>query len=134
MAQAVAFPDVEAIVIAYLNAQYTARGETATAHGQVPNPRPARFTIAPRLGGPARNVVVDQPTLGIECWGPTFGAAHDLCRLTRALIRAMEGQVIGGVMFYGVSEFAGPTRLPDPESNVPRYIYTPSLTCRGAPI
>lgn len=134
MAQPVAFPDVEALVVDYLTDQYALRGETATAHTQVPNPRPSRFVLVPRVGGPARNIVVDQPTLGIECWAPTAGAAYELCRLTRALIGALAGQSIEGVMFYAVGEFAGPTQLPDPDSNQARYIYTPTLTCRGTTI
>lgn len=134
MAQPIAFPDVEQLVVDYLTEQYAARSETAIVHTQTPNPRPQRFTLVPRVGGPARNVVVDQPTLAVECWAPTTGAAHDLCQLTRALIGALAGQTISGVMFYSVSEFAGPQQLPDPDSNQARYIYTPSLTCRGVPI
>jgi len=37
-------------------------------------------------------------------------------------------------MFYSVGELAGPTQLPDPDSNQDRYIYTPTLTCRGTTI
>lgn len=134
MMQPILFPDVESLVVGYLNTEYTARGNTARAHTKVPNPRPQAFTIVPRLGGTNRNVVVDQPTLGIECWGPTEGAAFDLCALTRALIGALAGRTINGVMFYSVAELSGPTQLPDPESNQARYIYTPTLTCRGEPI
>lgn len=132
MAPAILFPDVEQLVVDYLSDQYTARSIAATAHTAVPNPRPTLFTLAPRLGGTTRNVVVDQPTLGIECWGPTPGAAYALCALTRALIGGLAGQTIGGVMFYAVAELAGPTQLPDPDSTQARYVYTPSLTCRGA--
>jgi hypothetical protein len=134
MPQPVAFPDVEAIVIAYLTGEYAARSIAASAHSKVPNPRPALFTIVPRIGGARRNLVVDQPTLGVECWGPSNTAAFELCAVTRALIGAMEGRTIGGVMFYGFAELAGPTQLPDPDSNQARYVYTPSLTCRGTTI
>jgi hypothetical protein len=132
MAQPILFPDVEQLVVDYLTEQYTARGVAATAHTAVPNPRPVLFTLVPRLGGTTRNIVVDQPTLGIECWGPTAGAAFELCALTRALVGGLAGQTLAGVMFYAVAELAGPTQLPDPDSNQARYVYTPSLTCRGA--
>jgi len=129
--EAITFPDVEKLLVDYLTAAYAARSETATVHTIVPNPRPARFTLVPRVGGPARNLVVDEPTIGIECWAATPGAAHDLCQLTRALIRALPGQVLAGVAFYTVGELSGPQQLPDPDSNQARYIYTPTLTCRG---
>ena len=134
MAPVIAFPDVVALLVSYLTAGFADRSETATVHTQVPNPRPAKFVLVPRVGGPARNVVVDSPTIGVECWAATPGQAHDLAQLTRALIRALPGQSVSGVMFYSVAEFAGPQQLPDPDSNQARYIYTPSLTCRGASI
>jgi len=134
MSQPVAFPDVEALLVEYLTTEFTARSETASVHTQAPDPRPDRFVLVPRAGGPSRNLVVDAPTIAVECWAATPGAAYDLCRLTRALIGALAGQVVGGVMFYAVGEFAGPQKLPDPDSNQARYIYTPTLTCRGTAI
>lgn len=134
MAQAVAFPDVESLLVDYLTGAFAARSETASVHTQVPNPRPSRFVLVPRVGGPARNLVVDNPTIGVECWADSAGAAHDLCQLTRALLRALPGRTVGGVMVYSVAELAGPQQLPDPASQQARYIYTPTLTCRGTAI
>lgn len=132
--QPVVFADVEALLVDYLTTQFAARSETATVHTRVPNPRPSRFVLVPRVGGTTRNVVVDTPTIGVECWAATPGAAYELCSLTRALIGALPGQVLDGVMFYSIGEFAGPQQLPDPDSNQARYIYTPTLTCRGTSI
>jgi hypothetical protein len=132
--QPILFPDVEALLVDHLTARYAALGESASVHTAVPNPRPERFTLVPRLGGVARNVVVDTPTIGVECWAATEAQALALCQLTRAIIRAMPGTVVGGVMFYSVGELAGPTKLRDPASDQARYIYTPTLTCRGTAI
>ena len=134
MAQPVLFPDVEALLVDYLTSEFTGRGESATVHVTVPHPRPAAFVIVPRIGGQARNFVVDTPTIGVEAWAGTDQRALELCQLARAFIRALPGQTLAGTMFYSVGEFAGPTRLPDPLSQQSRYIYTPTLTCRGTAI
>ena len=134
MAEAIAFPDVEALLVTYLTAALAARGDTATVHVSVPTERPARFVLVPRVGGPRRNAFVDAATIAVECWAGTPGQAHDLCRLVRALLSAAAGTVVGGVPVYRVDEAAGPANLPDPLSQQARYILTVSVAVRGAAI
>jgi len=134
MAEAIAFPDVEALFQSYLTAELGNRGDTATVHTAVPNPRPNRFVLVPRLGGQRRNTVVDDATIGVECWAATNGQAQALAQLVRALIHAAQGTTLAGVQIYRVQEFAGPARLPDPESHQARYVLTVSVSVRGTAI
>lgn len=127
----IGFPDVEDLLVRYLSEQLPLYNDTATAHTQIPNPRPDRFVVVPRVGGPLRNLVVDEPTIGVECWAVTPVLAFSLARLVRALLGALPGQTVAGVPFYTYAEFTGPTNLPDPESGQARYILTAALTVRG---
>lgn len=129
--EVVIFPDVEDLLVTYLTAELAARSDPATVHTTVPNPRPDRFVLVPRVGGPKASLVVDNPTIGIECWAATAGQALGLCQLVRGLVHALPGRTVAGVPFYRTSEFAGPANLPDPASNQSRYILTVSLRVRG---
>lgn len=130
--QVIVFPDVEDLLVTYLSAELAARGDTATVHVTVPNPRPDRFVLVPRVGGPKRSLVVDEPTIGIECWAATPAQALGLCELVRGLVHALPGRTVAGVAFYRTGEFAGPGNLPDPESNQARYVLTVWVRVRGA--
>lgn len=134
MGETIVFPDVEALLVDHLTERLAALGDAATVHVTVPNPRPSRFVLVPRVGGPARNLVVDSATIATECWAATPGQAHDLCQLVRGLIHATAGRTIGGITVYAVGEVAGPANFPDPLSSQPRYIFTASVQCRGAAI
>lgn len=134
MAEVIAFPDVEDALVTYLTAELAARGDTASVHVRVPTTRPDRFVRVPRLGGQQASLVVDNPTIAVECWAKTDAQAAGLARLTRALIRALRGQTTAGVTFYDVTEFAGPANLPDPDSNQSRYVFTVALQTRGIAI
>lgn len=123
----VLYADATALAIDYLAAQYDLRGVDASIGSQVPNPRPASFVLARRLGGPRGTAVSDRPQIAIECWAPSDEAAHDLAQLTRALLHNWPST--GDV--YRVDEFAGPAVLPDPTSNQPRYVFTVQVHVRG---
>lgn len=132
MVEVIVFPDVEDLLVTYLGAELTARGDTATVHTRVPAPRPDRFVLVPRVGGTRRSLVVDSPTIGFECWAATDTAAEGLCSLVRGLVFALPRQPpVRGVQFYRVDEFGGPTNLPDPVSNQSRYVFTAAVSCRG---
>lgn len=127
MTETIAFPDVETLLVGYLKAQLAARSDTATVATKVPNPRPRRLVRLLRAGGARKNLVIDSPTVVVECWDADETAAAELVRLVRALIWAMPGT--SGV--YRVGEFAGPASQPDPESGSPRYVFTVSVDVRG---
>lgn len=135
MQEVIVFPDVEDLLVAYLSAELPAHGDAATAHVTVPDPRPDRFVLVPRVGGVKRNLVVDSPTVGVECWAATPKQAHDLCQLVRGLLHALPDKTVAGVAFYRMEEFAGPANLPDGGlSGQARYILTVAVSCRGTAI
>lgn len=89
------------------------------------------FLLARRVGGPSRDVVVDDATITLEAWGPTRDVAHDLLQEARALLHALAGTTVDGVPIYRVDEFAGPAWLPDPDSSHPRWTLTAVVSARG---
>lgn len=125
------FPDAGAALIEYLNEELAARGDTATVHRSVPDPRPARFLTVYRIGGTRRGVVLDVPRYAVDGWDSTPEGAHDLLMTARALIGAAEGRTLAGVQFYRVTEVGGPIDLPDPASEQARWSYQPELAVRG---
>ncbi|MDP1793726.1 MAG: hypothetical protein Q8K63_06265, partial [Acidimicrobiales bacterium] len=121
----VVFPDVAAAVAAHLDDILDEPIVT-----RVPNPRPPRFVLVRRVGGPRRDVVTDEATLTLEGWAEGEAEAHDLLQLARAHLHTLSGRN-NGVTTYRVAEFAGPASLPDPESSQPRYTMTISVAARG---
>jgi hypothetical protein len=126
----VLFGDVEAAVIDHLNANLTEdvadRVPTDTKSALA-----AGFVVVSRVGGPRVGVVTEQPTVTIEAWAASWSAAENLIQRARQQVHAMSGGVHNGLTVYGIREFAGPARLPDPVSGSPRKTLTVSLTVRG---
>lgn len=127
----VIFPDAVALVIGHVRAELLARGDTAKIGSRVPNPRPNRFVLIRRLGGPRLNVAVDDALLGFECWDLEDPDAHDLAQLCRGLVNALP-EALDGVARYRVGEASGPQLLPDPTSDHPRFVFTVTVALRGA--
>lgn len=124
------FGNVERAVIEYLDALLAAPVGDRVPEGDplahVPN------LVVVRLGGPRVSVVTEQATITVEARGATKVEAFDLCADARQLVHQLEGRRTGGLTFYGIREFAGPAPLPDPESGLPRYTFTVSMTVRAA--
>lgn len=128
MPDVVIFPDAEHVVLDFLHDEL---GDVDVGNF-VPKPRPERFVLVRRLGGPRMNEVADNAMLGIEAWGENLGDAQDLIQWCRALIHSMSGQIVAGVTVYRVTEIGGPAQLPDPLSDQPRYVFTVQVAMRGA--
>lgn len=126
MTEPVEFPDAERIVIDYLD---TVLGAPVSL--TVPNPRPDEFVTVQRVGGPRLNVVADNATLAIEAWADSPTAAKTVLAVARAHLNALGGQTVGGVPIYRVTEVGGPSYLPDPDSEQPRYALTIQVAMRG---
>lgn len=97
----------------------------------VPNPRPLEFMVIRRQGGPRRNLVVDQAQLRFEQYAQTAERAAALALLGRAYVQAARGQVRDGFTICRIEEFAGPQDLPDPITQLPRYVFTELVHLRG---
>lgn len=132
--EAIAFPDVEDLLVNWLNEEYDERNVTARAHTQVPRDRPDEFTLVPRVGGIQSSLVVDVPQIAVECWGNTPKQAADLGKLTRALFGSLRGRVLDGYQIYRVQEIGGLANLPDSRSDQSRYTFLTSVSIRGKAI
>jgi hypothetical protein len=133
MAPVVIFPDVVDLAVDYVKAGLVARGVAAPVGARTPSSGipAAGFVLLRRLGGPRRDIVTDQPQLGVECWADTEHRAQTLAQLVRALLFALRGGTLGGHPVYRVQEFAGPAALPDPDTSKPRYVFTHLVDIRG---
>lgn len=117
------FPDAVASVIDYLSGQLPA----VPVCGLVPNPRPAQFVRVERLGGPRETRVTEAARIAIEAWADTDAAAVALLNQARAHLFDLEGNL------FGVDEYGGPTRLPDPITDMPRYTASFTVRVRAIP-
>ena len=127
----VIFPDVVAETIDPLRTALTARPEPEVTgvqvHGRVPSPRPARLVVLRRDGGNADDVVTDRPRVTCQCWSDTEVDAERLAAITRAVLKTLPGT--GAIR--RVKDVGGPYPAPDPESDLPRYVFAVEITLRG---
>lgn len=129
--EVIAFPDAEALAIAWLTGKLGAGVMIST---RVPTTRPPKFVKVTRTGGVQLDITADQAQLTFECWALSETDASALCRLVRAHFKAIAGETVSGVFARSVAEVGGPTNFPDPASTSPRYQYTASVACRGTAI
>jgi hypothetical protein len=132
-AEAIAFPDIEALARTWLLDQLTARGNsTPVATSQDTDVTPP-IVLIERTGGPRRNLVVDSPQVTLECHGPVGDEdqAAALTVLVRALIGTAPGHSIGGALVYDIHELSGPTRLRDTSDGHVFYRWLVVLDVRG---
>lgn len=128
--QAIVFPDASKLIADHLRSVLV----TVPVGTKIPNPRPATFVLVRRLGGVRRNLVTDEPLIGLECWAADDAAAQNLAQLARAHMGALVGVVLAGTTVYRVDEVSGPQDLPDPLAVVPRYVQQFTVALRGTPI
>jgi hypothetical protein len=125
--EAIKFPDVEALLVVYLNGLLAEPVST-----KVPSPRPATFVRIIRTGGFTTGLVTDEALITFEAWAATEPAAQDLAQRVRAYLRAVD--VVDGVQFYGPINPTGPVNLPDPATQQARYTGLVSVGVRGSAI
>lgn len=105
--------------------------KTVTA---VPKDRPPRFVRTIRTGGYMRDVVTDVARLTFECWNSNgkLDAERD-AQAVRGALLALPGVLLGdGIKIHRVTEVAGPSDSPDPDTNTPRYVLTHEVHVRGS--
>lgn len=117
------FPDVEAMVGAFLRSRLTVPVST-----KVPNPRPARFVRAWRTGGTALNRVVELAQVTVTCAAANSIQASDDARAVRF---ALQNEYTAMPLVRGVEEVSGPYYDPDPDTGGDRYSMTFRLAIRG---
>ena len=103
-----------------MNIEQAARNWLASrghdAYVDVPNPRPGSFVTVERTGGGKTDLVVDEPTLAVQSWGPSLWEASQLAL-------AVDADMADMVRLRGVDsvERVSLYRFPDPDSGQPRY-------------
>lgn len=128
----IVFSDATALLVAAVGDGLVANSDTATVHGKVPNPRPDRFVTVRRVGGPRLLPMVDEATVQVDSWALRMDDAMDLASLVRAVMHGLRGRVVDGVTVYRVQELAGPSELPDPDSDQPRVRQNFAVMLRGS--
>jgi hypothetical protein len=129
VAEVLEFPDIEAVLVDVLADELD-----APVSLQVPRGRPAdapAFVLVRRLGGIRSTLVTDDPLITIEAWAPDRTEAWQLVEQARSIVGSLAGTERDGVTFYTVSETSGPTNLPDPDSEQPRYTVTLLIKVRA---
>lgn len=130
MAEAVIFPDIEALLIGYLGT----RVAPVTVSTRVPATRPASFVKVARVGGPRRDQVTDRPMVVFQAWGPDSVAASTLARTVHAHVYALAQTDTPQGYVSAVREVGGLQYFPDPESGADCYQFTAQLQTRGVPL
>lgn len=131
---AVYYPDVIAAVLSYLRPAIAGRPEPAlagiTIGSIVPDPR-VPCIIATRNGGKDDGIVLDNALVDISCWHSSPDDAMTAAGITRALLRAIVGTTPSGATISRVEEYMGPALTPDPDSTMPRVLFSLQLAVRG---
>ena len=73
--------DIEAVLIAWL-----AKELGLPVSADVPDPRPKTFITVERVGGARDSVVVDRPSVAVQCWASSRAQAATLAYRVSALI------------------------------------------------
>lgn len=129
--EAIAFPDVEAVLVQWLESVLPGYGVNVPVSTKVPNPRHGRFIRIQRTGGPRQGLVVDGAQVTVECWDTDAPAASATASIVRAVLSSARNETTpSGDLIYGVTEFVGPALLPD-LSGQSRYSWTVQIRLRG---
>lgn len=133
--EVIEFPDVEGLLLTFLNTAYAADDSfpNVRAGVNVPSTRPDEFTRLYSVGGSTPLPVLQRVTFIIDCYALKSVRASALMRRTLAYFLSIEQ--IAGVQFYDPQIFAGPANLPDPNvATQSRYTATGSIGVRGTAI
>ena len=126
MREVVSFADVEVTVVAYLLPLVTNRWPDADVGTARTTSSPVRFVRVERVGGLRVNLVTDEADVAIQCWAKSLDEAADLAKWTRAWVQAAYGEPVSGLSWD--SELGGPVSFPDPDTDLPRYQHTQTVT------
>lgn len=120
-------PDIEAIVVTYLNSctSLTAiAGHANPVATELPDNTPLpRIRITLAGGAPAVRGWLHAPRLSVEAWAQTKPQAFDLLAEAAHLLETgLEGAQVGGGVVTNCTQETGVSWSPDPVSGTPRYL------------
>lgn len=125
-------PDIEAVVTSYLRdaaAVAALLGDDGHVGRRLTAGRPA-LTVVRSGGVPALERVIDQPRIDISAWADDADAASLLCRTAVAELADVPW-VAAGVFVSHALTVVPPVLLPDPVTDLSRYLATVQLTCKA---
>lgn len=125
MTEVITFPDAEAFVVGFLKSRVERGGRKVATKAPKTG---TRYTRVSRVGGSARDLVTDSPLILVECFAGDGVTAADDAKIDRALLMAA-ARLTDDVT--RVQDAGGPSFLPDPDTNLPRYQFTVQLDLRG---
>lgn len=125
MEQLAILPDVEALAVAVLNAEFQTRMPGVKWGTKVPTQRPVKFGRVMLSGGAEETMVTDQVQIIVEGWANLETDAFAITSLARSILCAVEGTLFGG---FGI---ALPANLPDPTTSQTRYTALVGVRVRG---
>lgn len=131
MTERVEFDDVETALVAYVQQELQAVGDTARVGTRRLPTTPSRYVRLSRVGGTRNTLVTDQPLVVFECWDATDPAAARLAMVTRSIVQAMRSVFVGPACVSWKSEVGGPAWNPHPDTQFPRYQHTQQMTLDG---
>lgn len=102
--------NVEVTLVSYLSECFP----DISVSADLPNPQPEKAITLERTGGPENKIVLDHPTIAIQCWAKTRADALLLADEVDKAMRSMDDPEIPDVQRSGKYNF------PDEYGN-PRY-------------
>lgn len=118
--------DLTAALISYLEPLMA--GVVGTT---VPNPRPDRFVVLSVAPRDRESLVLDESLVTCEVYGVRDIETEERARILQALILNWEGTQEGATIIYR-AHASGPKWLPDPDTDLPRYVVTATITYRAS--
>ena len=112
------WPDIEAAIIAHLNASLSVRAATSTPANLETLPGFVRVSRAP--GGD--DGITDAPTVDIEAFAPKRSDARDLAEEVREVIHNLQGRRASGLLFDTAETNVAPHWVDFRNPAVHRYV------------
>lgn len=77
---------------------------------EVPNPRPERFVSIERTGGGVTGIVLDNPTVAIQCWAPDESrGCRDGVQPSRDMLPSFKYEAnVRAVLINSIASFPAP--------------------------
>lgn len=131
VAELLAPPAVDALLVSYLNANLPAAFGVHVST-RIPNPRPAALVRVSLTGGAGRSAVaLHTSTVTVESWGPDVPTAASIARYVDALLYAAPGEIPD---LYAVGPVGAVQYYPDADTGTERYQASYQLVTRVRPV
>lgn len=127
MAELPDFPRATHVWIGFLQ---SALGEIPVSNKILGAPTFVRIV---RLPGTARNIVLDEPVMSVQCYDSDDDKAEQLATRVRGIIWRVGrgGELFDGVSCKGITEYSGPYEDPDEEHESSRFSWSFAAALRA---